>query len=412
LQSISSQARNNILLLRNAAEDSQASATTTQYRRFNTASWAKWTSFIGSIDIGDDPFLEKFEQHERNQFITLFAQYLRSKPTSTGRVPELAEGSIRNTISTVAQTFLENHAADPRIANDGNTAISIRRILAGFKALDSNDKRQKAIPISVIRQVHKLYSKSNDPQAIAVSQLIVGAFFFAMRSCEYSKTTSPTESKRTKIVSIGDVRFFRHSQLIQHKDDTLQDVDIVSITFRSQKNGEKNQTISMHKSNDPDLCPVKIWASIIKRIRSYKSASDSSPVNCCISNQGTITQITSNQIRNKVRAAAASIGEDALGFKLEEIGCHSLRSGSAMAMYLAGIPITTIQLIGRWKSDAFMRYIREQVDCFTENVSAKMIAVKNFYTIPDTTLPDCSLKNSASTQHGPNLSIVFNALVL
>jgi len=83
-----------------------------------------------------------------------------------------------------------------------------------------------------------------------------------------------------------------------------------------------------------------------------------------------------------------------------------------MAMYLAGIPITTIQLIGRWKSDAFMRYIREQVDCFTENVSAKMIAVKNFYTIPDTTLPDCSLKNSASTQHGPNLSIVFNALVL
>jgi hypothetical protein len=132
-----------------------------------------------------------------------------------------------------------------------------------------------------------------------------------------------------------------------------------------------------------------------------------------MSNQGRITQITSNQIRTKLRAAAASIGEDALGFKIEDIGCHSLRSGSAMAMYLAGVPITTIQLIGRWKSDAFMRYIREQVDCFTENVSAKMITVQNFYTIPDTKSPDCLLKpDSASTQHGPNLSTVFNALVL
>jgi hypothetical protein len=45
-----------------------------------------------------------------------------------------------------------------------------------------------------------------------------------------------------------------------------------------------------------------------------------------------------------------------------------------MAMYLARVPITTIQqLIGRWKSSAFMRDIREQVDCFTSNISSGMI---------------------------------------
>ena len=302
---------------------------------------------------------------------------------------------------------------DPRLSNDGKTAISIRRILAGFKALDSNDSRQKAIPISVIRQAHKLYSNSKDPHAVAISQLIVGAFFFAMRSCEYSKTTSPTESKRTKIVSIGDIRFFRKSKLVHHNDHTLIDADIVSITFRSQKNGEKNQTISIHKTNDLELCPVKIWASIVTRIRSYKIASDSSPVNCYLSHQGQIIQITSNQIRTKLRAAAASIGEDTLGFRIEDIGCHSLRSGSAMSMYLAKVPTTTIQLIGRWKSDAFIRYIREQVDCFTENVSAKMITIQNFYTIPDTKMPDYSLNpDPDSKQNGPNLSTVFNALVL
>lgn len=278
--------------------------------------------------------------------------------------------------------------------------------------MDGNEARQKAIPISVIKRIHKLYSTSHDPMSVASTQLIIGAFFFAMRSCEYSKTTSPHESKRTRILTIANIQFFKDSKLINHDNTNLQDADIVSITFVSQKNGEKNQTISMHNSRDQFLCPVKIWATIVKRIRSCKGSSDTSQVNTFMSKNGKLSYIHSTQIRTKIRAAAASIGEASLGFKTDVIGCHSLRSGSAMAMYLAGVPITTIQLIGRWKSDAFMRYIREQVDCFTENVSSKMLTVQSFYTIPNMS-PDITLRNDSSTQKcGPNLTTVFRALVL
>jgi hypothetical protein len=101
--------------------------------------------------------MERFEQYERNQIFTLFAQYLRSQPTHTRGVPNLAEGTIRNTLSAVAQTFLENYATDPRISSpDGKTALSVRRILAGSKACDGNESRQKAIPVSVIKQMEKL----------------------------------------------------------------------------------------------------------------------------------------------------------------------------------------------------------------------------------------------------------------
>jgi hypothetical protein len=58
-----------------------------------------------------------------------------------------------------------------------------------------NEMKQNAIPVLVIKQVHKLYSSSKDPLTVALAQLIMGAFFFAMRSCEHSKTTSPAESK-------------------------------------------------------------------------------------------------------------------------------------------------------------------------------------------------------------------------
>jgi hypothetical protein len=71
----------------------------------------------------------------------------------------VAEGTIRNTLSTVAKMFLENNKPNPQLSTDGKTAISIRRILQGFKATtNGNEVRKKAIPVSVICQVYKLYS--------------------------------------------------------------------------------------------------------------------------------------------------------------------------------------------------------------------------------------------------------------
>jgi len=65
-----------------------------------------------------------------------------------------------------------------------------------------------------------------------------------------------------------------------------------------------------------------------------------------------------------LQRAAASLGSDSLGYTPDQIGLHSARSGAAMAMYLAGVPVFTIMLLGRWSSDAFLRYIRKEVQEF------------------------------------------------
>ncbi len=44
-----------------------------------------------------------------------------------------------------------------------------------------------------------------------------------------------------------------------------------------------------------------------------------------------------------------------------------------MAMFLGGCPVFLIMMIGRWSSDAFLRYIRKQVKEFNHNVSQKML---------------------------------------
>jgi hypothetical protein len=55
----------------------------------------------------------------------------------------------------------------------------------------------------------------------------------------------------------------------------------------------------------------------------------------------------------------------------------------AMAMYLGGVPVFAIMVIGRWSSNAFMKYIRKQIKEFTFNVSKKILTMQHFRHIPN-----------------------------
>ena len=70
--------------------------------------------------------------------------------------------------------------------------------------------------------------------------------------------------------------------------------------------------------------------------------------------------ITSDHVRQVLRGAVALFGEDRLGFTIKDFGTHSIRSGAAMAMYIDNVHVYTIMIIGRWSSDAFLRYIRKK----------------------------------------------------
>ena len=50
-------------------------------------------------------------------------------------------------------------------------------------------------------------------------------------------------------------------------------------------------------------------------------------------------------------------------------------------MFLAGVATIIIMRIGRWSSEAFLEYIREQVEQFTLGVSKKMLQFENFNTV-------------------------------
>jgi hypothetical protein len=60
------------------------------------------------------------------------------------------------------------------------------------------------------------------------------------------------------------------------------------------------------------------------------------------------------------------------GIPIDRIDTHSLRSGGANALSLAGFSDTEIQKMGRWRGATFKEYIQEELACFSEGMSTKM----------------------------------------
>ena len=145
------------------------------------------------------------------------------------------------------------------------------------------------------------------------------------------------------------------------------------------------------------MCPVRALAALVIRIRGYASVrihwTKNVGINALASEHDVngLEGISSKEVLRQLRDAAAAVGERRLGFPVDRIGTHSIRAGAAMAMFLAGVPCETIQLIGRWRSRTFMKYLRIQVTASTLGVTTKMTSLDSFFTV---TISDDSDKNN------------------
>ena len=91
--------------------------------------------------------------------------------------------------------------------------------------------------------------------------------------------------------------------------------------------------------------------------------------------------ITRNEMLQHIRNTVDNM--TGLGFTGADVGTHSIRCSLAMALYLSKRPVSTIMLLERWCSDAFLLYIRQQVQEFSAGVNTDMISYEDFFTTHD-----------------------------
>ena len=83
--------------------------------------------------------------------------------------------------------------------------------------------------------------------------------------------------------------------------------------------------------------------------------------------------VTSDHISKALKIAATALEYPILkGIPIERINTHSLRSGGANALALAGYSDTQIQKMGRWRGATFKEYVRNKLACFSSGMSRDM----------------------------------------
>jgi len=122
----------------------------------------------------------------------------------------------------------------------------------------------------------------------------------------------------------------------------------------------------------------------VNRILDIPGTTPAAEINTYWSGSRTYTLKSDTAIK-RIRQLATTL--DHLGYEPHEIGLHSIRSAAAMAMILSRVPNYMVMLIVRWKSDAFLIYIRKQVAEFTKSISQKMITTTTFFHPPPANTP-------------------------
>ena len=269
---------------------------------------------------------------------------------------------------------------DPRKpANGGLIDPRLTRQISGYHKQDPPPARVKPIPIPILRHAQDIATAAGDAESLAAADMMWLAFFFLLRPGEY---TSPSEE--THPFRMQDVRLWINQQPLDYRfatDVEFQAVDFVGLEFTTQKNGTKGEVIGHGRSLDPVICPV---AAVVRRLRYLRSLeAPSNTFLCAFKHNNSLKLLASHTITALLRQACLVLG-NAYGFTASDISAKSLRASGAMALLNERVDRNVIQLIGRWKSDAMLRYLHIQAHNLMSGFSSLMLEGGNFALIPAT----------------------------
>jgi hypothetical protein len=238
-----------------------------------TLAWSRYTSYLQSIGITDYTYLEQFNNPQKQRILGAFATAIRSNHFNPGKRDPIKSDHCKSAINFMAQAYRMAGHEDPTLNANGKPSFILQRQFRHFSNTDKPPTQQAAVTGSILRKFHQLTTTNLEK---TMCDLFIGAFFFAMRSCEY---LSVTGIRRTKLLQVNNIRFFKSKRELDHSDKQLHQADTISITFEFQKKDTKNDTITQNKSTNTLLFPVKIWSRIIKCLINQKETNQNTTVN-------------------------------------------------------------------------------------------------------------------------------------
>ena len=264
-------------------------------------------------------------------------------------------------------------APNPRLDVTGRVVPPLQQLQRAWRTVDPSPVRVKPVPLALVR--HAVNSQDpSDPLQAAVRDLLLIGYFYMLRPGEHAfsgRYGHPFRLCDTSFEVVGAAA--QNGASID--DASLMAATRVNLNFTTQKNGERNESITHGDTGDPLLSPVQAVRRRVQHLRRHH-VSPCTPLFTVVLPAGRRARVTCNHLTLALRASCRHIGAS-LGLTPADISARALRAGGAMALLRADVDPTVIRLMGRWKSDVMLQYLHRSA-LSTEDLSARMLTGGEF----------------------------------
>lgn len=346
--------------------------------------WAKtmgWDlSYLNSVEQAHKVALTPKGRHINLLYLRMFAVHLAQGHTVYCK--QVRAVTIRQYIAAV-RSFLQ-HFTNWDFAKESPSAQSfmpsLQRVFDELERYDTKpvNRREPYTPeMHSLAVTRALMAKTANPtgKVVALTDWFECGLLAGFRLSEWAqdrKYTNPAEPQLHERINappalmLGDIRVetedFKRATGADILRLPLHTIKKMFITFRVQKNGQDGEErLHARNTNKGGRCFVASMYRIITRFVALQCDPNITPLGVYRQAGGTTRLITSKEIEEYMQSLAAEVYQlDPTKDRkaIQKWGAHSLRVGACVLLHCLGFQPTDIKWLLRWRSDAFMTYLR------------------------------------------------------
>ena len=337
--------------------------------------------FARDLKWDDDYTLEKSTDNRRGLLqLAMYAMHLATGNTLFCKTIKAA--TVKKYIQAAA-TFLSLFGDTPRDyrrdnPSDAKLSPILSSVFAEMERWEDQPNRREPYTLEMLADLKNstaFTAQGNDSLWAATADWFECGLFAGLRLSEWAQESGSGKmgsyqrdfKHQARAFTLGDIRFednkrsrFTAKQVLETNADAT--ITKCWIKFRTQKNGQNGEERLFARNTD-GKCFVQAMLRIVRRFARLRGLNDNATPLALYMPAGEKEPrfITSLEIETIMRANAARVYnldpvKDTTA--LQRWSAHSLRVGACVILHVMGWTDTQIQWILRWRSNAFMVYLR------------------------------------------------------
>ena len=332
--------------------------------------------FCHHMKLDDDWLMATMPQERANFQLAMYATHLATGSSLHCRT--IKSSTIACYLLDIATFLGRFRPIDPRFVSAADTALApaIAKILFEQKRWETVPNRREPFTVDMYRAIASLASTKQDDCCLesAMANWTLCNLYAGCRGIEWAQTQLQHRNIGTFHVNgfhnayaftLADVQCLTeqsHPLTLEQSLSTPSLVGRIKLRFEQQKNKENHEVKLFTRNQEkPDLCFISNFLQILARHKRLTNSCPRQPLSVYRGPDGTSFNITTLDVDNLLRQAAMTV------YKLDRVkhrailqlySSHSLRVGACTLLYAKGFSDTEIKHLLRWKSDAFMSYLR------------------------------------------------------